>query len=409
MTASTPVALDPFGADIPAESARLRALGPVVPVELPGGIPAWAPTGYDTLKTLILDPRVSKDPRRHWSLFPEIGEHPSWGWILGWVGVVNMLSTYGPDHARLRKLVAPSFTARRTESMRARVEQITAELLEGLEIEGAPGETVDVRAGFAHPLPMRMICELFGVPDDLVGDTGRLIAAIMDTSDPSPEHGAFVQEQIGSVLGRLIAYKSEHPGDDMTTELIKVRDEDGDRLSDEELLYTLLLVIGAGFETTVNLIGNAVVALLTHPDQLAAVRSGEIGWDAVIDEVLRVQPSIANLPLRFAVTDITIEGVTIPAGDAIVTTYAAAGHDPAHYGDDATEFNAARGADDHLAFGIGVHRCIGAPLARMEAATALPALFDRFPGLELGVKPGELRQVPSFIALGWREIPVRLG
>ncbi|KMS71687.1 cytochrome P450 [Streptomyces viridochromogenes] len=402
-------AIDPFGADIAAESARLRALGPIVPVELPGGIPAWAPTGYDTLKGLILDPRVSKDPRLHWRLWPEIGEHPSWGWILGWVGVVNMLSTYGADHARLRKLVAPSFTQRRTEKMRARVQAITAELLDALDDGGSVGEpVVDLRAGLAHPLPMRMICELFGVPEELREDTGALIAAIMDTSDPSPEHTAFVQRQIGTVLGALIAHRSEHPGDDLTTELIRVRDEDGDRLSDEELVYTLLLVIGAGFETTVNLIGNAVVALLTHPEQLAAVRSGEIGWDAVVDETLRVHPSIASLPLRFAVTDIEVGDVTVPAGDAIITTFAAAGLDPAHYGPDADSFDASRGADDHLAFGIGVHRCIGAPLARVEALTALPALFDRFPGLRLDVDEKELRQVPSFIAFGWQEIPVRL-
>ena len=398
-------ALDPFGADIPGESARLRALGPIVPVDLPGGIPVWAPTGYDTLKELILDPRVSKDPRQHWRLWPELGEHPSWGWILGWVGVVNMLSTYGTDHARLRKLVAPSFTQRRTEVMRPRVEAITGELLDALDKGDAE---VDLKAGFAHPLPMRMICELFGVPDELQEATGTLIAAIMDTSDPSPEHAAFVQEQIGTVLPALIAHRSEHPGDDLTTELIRVRDEDGDRLSDEELLYTLLLVIGAGFETTVNLIGNAVVALLTHPEQLADVRSGRIGWDAVIDETLRVHPSIASLPLRFAVSDIEVGDVTVAAGDAIITTYAAAGVDPAHYGPDADSFDASRGADDHLAFGIGVHRCIGAPLARVEALTALPALFERFPDLRLAVREEELRQVPSFIAFGWQEIPVLL-
>lgn len=403
--------IDSFGSDIAGESARLRALGPIVPVELPGGIPAWAPTSYDTLKELILDPQVSKDPRRHWRLWPEVGEHPSWGWILGWVGVVNMLSTYGADHTRLRKLVAPSFTQRRTELMRPRVEAITTALLDALDdggAGGAGGEVVDLKAGFAHPLPMRMICELFGVPDKLTEATAALIAAIMDTSDPSPEHAAFVQQQIGTVLPALIAHRSEHPGDDLTTELIRVRDEDGDRLGDEELLYTLLLVIGAGFETTVNLIGNAVVALLTHPEQLAAVRSGEIGWDAVIDETLRVHPSIASLPLRFAVEDIKVGDVTIAAGDAIITTYAAAGLDPAHYGPEADSFDAARGADDHLAFGIGVHRCIGAPLARVEALTALPALFDRFPSLELAVGEDELRQVPSFIAFGWQEVPVRL-
>ncbi|MER7935182.1 MULTISPECIES: cytochrome P450 [unclassified Streptomyces] len=409
MTVTDRFALDPFGSDIAAESARLRALGPLVPVELPGGIPAWAPTGYDVLRELILDPRVSKDPRRHWRLWPRIGEHPAWGWVLGWIGVVNMLSAYGPDHSRLRRLVAPSFTHRRTEAMLPRVTAIAGDLLDAVAAAGADGLVVDLRAGLAHPLPMRMICELFGVPDELTDDTGELIAAIMDTSDPSPEHAAFVQERIGTVLGALIAHKAAHPGDDMTTELIRVRDEDGDRLGDDELLYTLLLVIGAGFETTVNLIGNAVVALLTRPDQLAAVRAGTIGWEAVVDETLRVHPSIAALPLRFAVTDLKVADVTVPAGDAIITTYAAAGLDPARYGADADVFDAARGAGDHLSFGLGVHRCIGAPLARAEALAALPALFGRFPGLRLAVGARELRQVPSFIAFGWREIPVLLG
>ncbi|MER6912359.1 cytochrome P450 [Streptomyces sp. NPDC000594] len=410
MSESIPVvAIDPYGADIPDEWARLRAQGPVVPIELPGGIPAWAPTRFSSLRTLILDPRVSKDPRQHWSRYTEVEKHPAWSWIMSWLGVVNMLTAYGTDHSRLRKLVAPSFTARRTEAMRPRVEKITGELLSSMEESAAAsGGVVDLRTGLAQPLPMRVICELFGVPDDLRPGLVRLIAAIMDTTNPSPEHAASVQEQIGTVLPALVAHKLAHPGDDMTTELIRVRDEDGDRLGDEELLHTLLLVIGAGFETTVNLIGNAVVTLLDHPEQLAAVRAGEITWDAVIEEVLRVHPSIASLPLRFAAEEITVEGVTIPAGEAILTTYGAAGQDPARYGADAGEFDAARGVDEHLSFGVGVHRCIGAPLARMEARTALPALFARYPELSLAVDRSALRQVPSFIAQGWQEIPLRL-
>ncbi|SCK07861.1 cytochrome P450 [Streptomyces sp. WMMB 322] len=401
-----PVPIDPAGRDIHGEADRLRASGPAVLVELPAGIPAWSVSSFDLLKRLLTDDRVSKDPRQHWPAWQRGEFHDSW--IRSWVGVTNMFSSYGAEHRRLRKLVAPAFTGRRTEAMLPRVERITGELLDAMAAL-PEGEPVDLRAAYAHPLPMGVICELFGIPEEQRPGVARLVEQIMDTS-ASPEEAARTAQEVQSTFGALVALKREQPGEDLTSVLVSARDDEtGSKLSEVELLDTLLLVVGAGHETTVNLIGNAVHALLTHPAQLELVLNDEVSWNDVIEETLRWAPSIASLPLRYAVEDIELPGgATIRQGDAILATYAAAGRDPGRHGATAGEFDVRRPDVEHLSFGHGVHFCLGAPLARMEARTALPALFERFPALRLAVPPQELEQVESFIAHGYRTLPVLL-
>ncbi len=369
---------------------------------------AWSVGRFELLKRLLTDPRSSKDPRRHWRAFAA-GEIPQDWPLFSWVAVNNMFTAYGGDHRRLRRLVSPAFTARRVASLRPRIERIAADLVDRLAARPA-GEVTDLREEYAYPIPIQVICELFGVPDEQREGLRTAVDGVFDTS-ASPEEALANYHAMYASLRELLEVKRARPGDDMTSLLIATRDEggeDGARLGEDELVDTLLLVIGAGHETTVNLIDNAVHAMLTRPDQLDLVRSGRVGWDDVIEESLRHRAPVAHLPLRYAVEDITLEDVTIPRGEPILVNYQGAGLDTRRHGANAGEFDVTRVDKEHLAFGHGVHFCLGAPLARMEAAIALPALFDRFPAARLAVPAEELVSSGSFISNGHRSLPVLL-
>ncbi|MGW2377697.1 MULTISPECIES: cytochrome P450 family protein [Kitasatospora] len=396
--------LDPTGRARDAESAELFARGPATPVDILG-VPAWAVADPVLLEELLRDPRVSKDGHRHWPDFERLV--PNWPLAL-WVSARNMFTAHGADHRRLRRLAGAAFTTRQVAAMTGRIEELTATLLDEIALT-PPGTAVDLRERLAYPLPIQVIAQLLGLPDAL-RDSFRHTVDLVFSTTLTPEESAANAASFYRMLDELIAAKREQPGQDMTSRLIAARDTEGDgsALTEEELRDTLLLIVSAGYETTVNLIDNAITLLLTHPGQLDLVRAGKAGWDDVVEEALRHQAPVAHLPLRYAIEDIALPGgVTIRRGEAILAAYAAAGRHPARYGTDGGVFDVTRPVKDHLAFGHGPHFCLGAPLGRLEARTALRALFERFPRLEL--LPGaQLEPVESLISNGHRSLPVLL-
>ncbi|GAB3834800.1 cytochrome P450 [Dactylosporangium cerinum] len=352
---------------------------------------------------MLTDRRFSKDPRKHWDDFlaGKVGEDFP---LIGWVLMENLTTAYGNDHNRLRKPCANAFTPRRVEAMRPRVEQHTAALLDELAAT-APGEVVDIKSRFAHTLPSRVICELFGVPEQ---DRLEMLRGGEVNSDTtiSPEESAANFARWHQQMLDFVEAKRRDPGTDLTSDLIATMDQP-DGLSPDEIVGTLHIMLATGTEPVKNLIGNAVAALLTKPDQRKLVEDGSASWDDLIDETLRAEAPVAHLPFRFAVEDVTVGGVTIAKGEPVLINFAAVGRDPAAH-EGPGEFDVTRPDKDNLSFGAGIYRCIGQSLARLEAQVALPALFERFPGITLAVDAEDLRPQGTFIMNGLDTVPVRL-
>lgn len=397
-----PFVLDIAGNDVHAEGELLREQGSVARVELPQGVQGWTVVGHDTAAKLLTDPRVSKNPRQHWPAYISGEVGPDWP-LASWPAMQNMTTAYGEDHARLRRPVVKAFTPRRVREMQPYIEKTVAGLLDDLG-STAPGEAVDLKRHFAYRLPAAIICDLFGIPEHARADVLRGGEVTTDSSI-SPEEAAANVELWTKQFADFIAAKRLSPGDDLTSDLLA--DQDGG-LTDAELIGTLFVALGAGSETVMNLITHAVYRLLTNPDQRALLDSGQATWDDVIEETLRAESPLNMLPLRFAVEDIDIDGVTIGQGDPILMGYAAIGRDPDIHGDTADQWDITRANKEHLSFGHGTHYCFGAPLARLEARIALPALFNRYPQLALAIDPAQLQPQGTFIMNGYKTLPVTL-
>ena len=363
--------------------------------------PIWLVTDYEEGSRALLDRAFTVDMA---SVLPpeQLAEMPEPPEELKPL-MKNILTVDPPEHTRLRKLVQPSFTASAIERLRPRIQQITDELLDAAEEaaaargESAPDRNLELISQFAYPLPVTVICEMLGIPPEDRDQTRRWSENLLSaqTPDRQEESRRNIAEFI-DYLRELFTRKREQPGDDLISQLLAV-EVDGDRLTEDEILAMVFVLFVAGHITTVNLITNGVFALLTHPEQVEKLRGDRDLVPNAVEEILRFYgPAEATTP-RFAREDVELAGQRIAKGEPLMVVLAAADRDPTRFADPQAFDIAREDANRHIAFGKGVHACLGAPLARVEGQVALATLFRRYPQLRLAVPAAEITWAPSFL------------
>ncbi|MFP3991961.1 cytochrome P450, partial [Streptomyces sp. E11-3] len=392
-------ATDPYPA-----YAWLREHAPVHRTRLPSGVEAWLVTRYADAKQALADQRLSKNPAHH--------DEPAHA--KGKTGIpgerkaelmTHLLNIDPPDHTRLRRLVSKAFTPRRVAEFAPRVQELTDQFIDGFAAKGE----ADLIHDFAFPLPIYAICDLLGVPREDQDDF-RDWAGMMIRHGGGPRGGvARSVKKIRGYLAELIHRKRENPGDDLISGLIKASDH-GEHLTENEAAAMCFVLLFAGFETTINLIGNGVYALFQNPEQRTLLQEslarGEQGLlETGVEELLRYDGPVELATWRFATEPLAIGGQRIASGDPVLVVLAAADRDPARFTDPDT-LDLSRRDNQHLGYGHGIHYCLGAPLARLEGQIALATLLTRLPDLQLAVPAEELRWRGGLIMRGLRTLPV---
>ncbi|MEU9502168.1 cytochrome P450 [Streptomyces sp. NPDC048196] len=375
--------------DPPAELARLREEQPLRRMRYPDGHEGWLATGHSAVRAILADQRFSA--RYELMHLPIPGAPPS----LPPAPVGDLTGIDAPEHTRYRRLLMGKFTVRRMRELTARVEEITAEHLDAMERRGGP---LDLVEAFAQPVPALMICELLGVPSADRDVFQRHTALVTD-------HGVTQEERttaylaIQEILHELVVAKRNRPTDDLLGDLAQ-----SGELSDEELAGIGTFLLGAGLDTTANMLALGTFALLSHPEQLAALRGDPELADRAVEELMRYL-SIADMGLRAALEDVEVAGQLIRAGESVTLSLQAANRDPARFPAPDT-LDLRRKATGHLGFGHGSHQCLGQQLARVEMRVAFPALLTRFPTLRLAVPPEDVPLRTASNIYGVHRLPV---